>query len=488
MRYEELLEKKEQIQVEILSILFQEKGRIPFQKLAAQIDVSRPSLDTYLSELQDFGASLGKKFNLVRDQTDVILEMDEHLNFDLILVYLLKQSIKFNLLRLLLEERNPSILELSMKLLISESTLFRKIKECNQLLKEFHIKIKNIQLIGQEEQIRYFYFMLYSHLPQKERPQNQQITEKSRKFIQRLEESLRVHLSISSQEKLMCWKGISDARRKGEIGAVDAMLLQKSMYQNDHLYQLLDSFFYQEVYTKSDKEHCETILFYSFLVSFFILNKDDYYRFDILRSKKMPAILLNITIREKMLNYYHLNRLDIEEEKTIEYQLSQINNKYYFFSGVINHIKQAQLLTIQKSQLKPTLINLLTQLRKSASESIEKKQKSESALDELTFGYGNVLLLLEVLFAPNIIILYDLSSNPVYQIPLEQFLVNHLRGIENIALNQYRKEKSYDLLITSKRDDQRKKAYYLSEYASAYDLDIITKKIEQLKQEKVNLR
>ena len=202
----------------------------------------------------------------------------------------------------------------------------------------------------------------------------------------------------------------------------------------------------------------------------------------------MPAILLNITIREKMLNYYHLNRLDIEEEKTIEYQLSQINNKYYFFSGVINHIKQAQLLTIQKSQLKPTLINLLTQLRKSASESIEKKQKSESALDELTFGYGNVLLLLEVLFAPNIIILYDLSSNPVYQIPLEQFLVNHLRGIENIALNQYRKEKSYDLLITSKRDDQRKKAYYLSEYASAYDLDIITKKIEQLKQEKVNLR
>ena len=48
------------------------------------------------------------------------------------------------------------IFELAEALLVSESTLFRKIKELNKLLAEFELQIKNNKLVGEESQIRYF--------------------------------------------------------------------------------------------------------------------------------------------------------------------------------------------------------------------------------------------------------------------------------------------------------------------------------------------
>ena len=105
----------------------------------------------------------------------------------------------------------------------------------------------------------------------------------------------------------------------------------KKIYQDDHLYQLLDSLFYQHIYDNQSKDNCETIFFYGFLQSFFILDKESYYRFDIYRSKKIPTVLLNISLRERMLNHYRPHRLGFEEEKSISYQLAQVNNKFTFF-------------------------------------------------------------------------------------------------------------------------------------------------------------
>lgn len=44
---------------------------------------------------------------------------------------------------------------------ISLATLSRRVKELNDSLKEFHLKIKSGRLTGPENQIRYFYFQLF---------------------------------------------------------------------------------------------------------------------------------------------------------------------------------------------------------------------------------------------------------------------------------------------------------------------------------------
>ncbi|WP_281251367.1 helix-turn-helix domain-containing protein [Lactococcus fujiensis] len=394
---------------------------------------------------------------------------------------------KYSLLKHILEEPNLSILELSEVLLISESKLFRKIKELNILLKEFGLTIKNTQILGNEEQIRYLYYSIFSLFHPSERPDYLNLNERNQYFVNRLEESLRLKFNSSTRDKISCWIGISDKRRKIGDFKIDFLLRQKKIYQDDHLYQLLDSLFYQVVYANQDKNNCETILFYGFFVSFYILDKESYYKYDIFRSKKIPAVMLNIRIREKLLNFYRHYRLAIDEEKSLQYQLSQINNKFYFFTGTLSNFQQKDLLFRQSQLMEESVTDLLAQLCNEAEVDFQKGKLAKTSLDELMFGYGNAILLLEMIFAPNITILYDLSETPLYQIPLEQFIKNHLRGIENIKIEPYQEDITYDLLITSKRNDERKAMYYLSEVATNYDIIRISQKIESLKQEKASL-
>lgn len=53
-----------------------------------------------------------------------------------------KESLKFQLLDYLYRNKEFSIVQLTTKFMISESSLFRKIKELNQLLAVFDLQIK----------------------------------------------------------------------------------------------------------------------------------------------------------------------------------------------------------------------------------------------------------------------------------------------------------------------------------------------------------
>lgn len=48
-----------------------------------------------------------------------------------------------------------------MSLQVSESSIFRRFKAINQLLAEFDVQIKNKNIIGEEKQIRYFFFHFF---------------------------------------------------------------------------------------------------------------------------------------------------------------------------------------------------------------------------------------------------------------------------------------------------------------------------------------
>ncbi|MQW23396.1 MULTISPECIES: helix-turn-helix domain-containing protein [unclassified Lactococcus] len=306
MKFENLLDKREQMQVELLRRLIQTNGRTSIQKLALDCNISRPSLDTYLQSLEDLGSQMGKSISISRLENDVVLELDKRLSFNEIVEFLLLDATKYRFMRLLLENQELNMIDLSEKLLVSESTLFRKIKELNHDLKEFNLQIKNNKLIGNEEQIRYFYFLLFNGVQKGKRPAYLLRTEEKTKFILHAEESLRLSFSEVNKDQISCWMGIAEQRNKFTAIKKEFLLAQKQIYQNDHLYQLLDSLFYQEIYQNSDINHCETMLFYSFCVSFFILNQEDDYRFNIFRSKQIPAVMLNVTIREKMLAHYHI--------------------------------------------------------------------------------------------------------------------------------------------------------------------------------------
>ena len=56
--------------------------------------------------------------------------------------------------------------------------------------------------------------------------------------------------------------------------------------------------------------------------------------------------------------------------------------------------------------------------------------------------------------------------------------------MEKIKLEHYHEGQSYDLLISSKRNDSRKFVYVLSEFSSEYDFEELLSRIENLKKAK----
>ncbi len=367
--------------------------------------------------------------------------------------------------------------------MISESTLFRKIKELNILLKPFDLVIKNNQMNGEESQIRYFYYLLWQTLHPNFRPSFLSPNKQSQQVVNLLEESLRVHFSPSSQAKINCWLRIADQRKMVESQNNQLAQKQKSFYQDNHLYQLLDSVFYQSIYEdKVSKENYETIIFFEFLISFYIFSREDYYRFYVSQSQKIPVVLLDIAIRERALKHYQTHRLAIEEEKSFSYQLSQVNNRFYFFKGTLSRYQKVQLMDYEKNMMDQNLQHLLKKLLEIAQTYFPQ----QNGLDELEFGYTNMLLLLEVFFTRQVTIAYDLSEDPSFHIPLGQLLKSQLRSIENISIEPFNPDKSYDLLVSNQRDEPRENVYLLDDFNLEQNLHLLTQKIELLKQNRLS--
>ena len=180
-----------------------------------------------------------------------------------------------------------------------------------------------------------------------------------------------------------------------------------------------------------------------------------------------------------MLNHYRPHRLGFEEEKAISYQLAQVNNKFAFFHGSLFTKSQEALLSHKQNWVDKSFQDLLDNLKEIALSYIPKTQD----LPELIFGYRNALMLLELLSAQQLTVAYDLSDTPAYQIPMEHYLKNRLRAVEKIKLEHYHEGQSYDLLISSKRNDSRKFVYVLSEFSSEYDFEELLTCIEALKKE-----
>lgn len=145
-------------------------GTVGTNQLREQVNLSKTSFDQYIAEIPMIGRMMGKKVAIKRNEFQVTLELAEDVSLEKIILFLVQQSLKFNLLVYLLEHHQASIVRLATAFNISESSVFRKIKELNQLLQEFSLQIKNGQLYGEELQVRYFYYVLFQFISESQRP------------------------------------------------------------------------------------------------------------------------------------------------------------------------------------------------------------------------------------------------------------------------------------------------------------------------------
>ncbi|AND73429.1 helix-turn-helix domain-containing protein [Enterococcus hirae] len=485
MKIEQLLEKKEQLQVLILREMVLHGGTVGTNQLREQVNLSKTSFDQYIAEIPMIGRMMGKKVAIKRNEFQVTLELAEDVSLEKIILFLVQQSLKFNLLVYLLEHHQASIVRLATAFNISESSVFRKIKELNQLLQEFSLQIKNGQLYGEELQVRYFYYVLFQFISESQRPLFLQQTPDKAPLILGLERALETTFSQESASKIACWLGITRKRLLSEKTTFATLKEKKILYQKDRLYQALDpviSLYLSR--TAAEISGYEPLMFYSFFVSFAVLSEEHFYQYDLTRSKKLPTAVLDTYIRETMLWHYRPRKLKIKEEKAVGYQLAQIDNEFYFFRGVMMIYEPEHLLQQQKKMLGRSLSQLLERLKETTLTQLPAKQGEEAALSYLMIQYANILMMIDFYIAKSVTIGIDIETLPIYRVAFQQFLLRELKGISGIEIENRRPGKKYDLVITFNQEDPHQNYYYLSEFASSYDIARLKQKIEEEKKAK----
>ncbi|WP_430605301.1 transcriptional regulator [Enterococcus sp. DIV1208] len=485
MKIEQLLEKKEQLQVLILRDMVLHGGTVGTNQLREQVNLSKTSFDQYIAEIPMIGRMMGKKVAIKRNEFQVTLELAEDVSLEKIILFLVQQSLKFNLLVYLLEHHQASIVRLATAFNISESSVFRKIKELNQLLQEFSLQIKNGQLYGEELQVRYFYYVLFQFISESQRPLFLQQTPDKAPLILGLERALETTFSQESASKIACWLGITRKRLLSEKTTFATLKEKKILYQKDRLYQTLDpviSLYLSR--TAAEISGYEPLMFYSFFVSFAVLSEEHFYQYDLTRSKKLPTAVLDTYIRETMLWHYRPRKLKIKEEKAVGYQLAQIDNEFYFFRGVMMIYEPEHLLQQQKKMLGRSLSQLLERLKETTLTQLPAKQGEEAALSYLMIQYANILMMIDFYIAKSVTIGIDIETLPIYRVAFQQFLLRELKGISGIEIENRRPGKKYDLVITFNQEDPHQNYYYLSEFASSYDIARLKQKIEEEKKAK----
>ncbi|EOS8108098.1 helix-turn-helix domain-containing protein [Enterococcus hirae] len=485
MKIEQLLEKKEQLQVLILREMVLHGGTVGTNQLREQVNLSKTSFDQYIAEIPMIGRMMGKKVAIKRNEFQVTLELAEDVSLEKIILFLVQQSLKFNLLVYLLEHHQASIVRLATAFNISESSVFRKIKELNQLLQEFSLQIKNVQLYGEELQVRYFYYVLFQFISESQRPLFLQQTPDKAPLILGLERALETTFSQESASKIACWLGITRKRLLSEKTTFATLKEKKILYQKDRLYQALDpviSLYLSR--TAAEISGYEPLMFYSFFVSFAVLSEEHFYQYDLTRSKKLPTAVLDTYIRETMLWHYRPRKLKIKEEKAVGYQLAQIDNEFYFFRGVMMIYEPEHLLQQQKKMLGRSLSQLLERLKETTLTQLPAKQGEEAALSYLMIQYANILMMIDFYIAKSVTIGIDIETLPIYRVAFQQFLLRELKGISGIEIENRRPGKKYDLVITFNQEDPHQNYYYLSEFASSYDIARLKQKIEEEKKAK----
>ena len=485
MKIEQLLEKKEQLQVLILRDMVLHGGTVGTNQLREQVNLSKTSFDQYIAEIPMIGRMMGKKVAIKRNEFQVTLELAEDVSLEKIILFLVQQSLKFNLLVYLLEHHQASIVRLATAFNISESSVFRKIKELNQLLQEFSLQIKNGQLYGEELQVRYFYYVLFQFISESQRPLFLQQTPDKAPLILGLERALETTFSQESASKIACWLGITRKRLLSEKTTFATLKEKKILYQKDRLYQALDpviSLYLSR--TAAEISGYEPLMFYSFFVSFAVLSEEHFYPYDLTRSKILPTAVLDTYIRETMLWHYRPRKLKIKEEKAVGYQLAQIDNEFYFFRGVMMIYEPEHLLQQQKKMLGRSLSQLLERLKETTLTQLPAKQGEEAALSYLMIQYANILMMIDFYIAKSVTIGIDIETLPIYRVAFQQFLLRELKGISGIEIENRRPGKKYDLVITFNQEYPNQNYYDLSEFASSYDIARLKQKIEEEKKAK----
>lgn len=162
MKLSDLLDKSQQVQVTIFQTILNSEGIVSIKQLMKEMDVSLPTLQKEIKELQLSVHYFDKSSRLVRiDNDSLTLHLSTSFSVQNFIYNYLEQALDYQILTFIYRHKETSVTKMALDLQVSEASIFRRLKEINQSLAEFSIQFRNKKIIGEEIQIRIFFFQLF---------------------------------------------------------------------------------------------------------------------------------------------------------------------------------------------------------------------------------------------------------------------------------------------------------------------------------------
>ena len=295
MKIDVFLDKKEATQIDIIRQLLFHAGKMPSKALAEQVGLTQNALKDYLADIVQMCQTLGERFELTLEAKEVRLAFSSDINLNKILLTYLNSSLGYQILEFVFKHKKFSTFQLTQEFSSSEATIFRKLRDLNNSLRIFNIGIKNGQLVGDELQIRYFYYQFYLLVDSGFSSTDLAVT----KLMAQLQPEFQQSFSKIARKRMGCWLFVT--RHRLQVANSDYTRLTQihDRFEADQLYQMIQNIipeYFQQTVNFVGKY--EGAMFYCFLITFDIIGEDNFARYDLLRRKKISTAVLDTFSRK----------------------------------------------------------------------------------------------------------------------------------------------------------------------------------------------
>ncbi|MDT2638763.1 helix-turn-helix domain-containing protein [Enterococcus dongliensis] len=463
MKITDFLDNGEQRQVLIIQYLMTEFGGIKITELASRLGSNRNTTKEDLDKLTNNLIALNNPIELIIDGNVVNLIVHERISFTKIVYFFLKDSLKYKLLLHMLTSKQVGYQTLAEMLNISLSTLTRKIRDLNQTLDKYHLKIHKGRIIGPEIAIRYFYFQLFwfgnPYQVNMEKFLNPSVMD----LLTFLEKNLDYPFTAEGRVKLCIWLYITKCRFRNtkvnhELPLSEALHLAFNQSAFVGLQEVFIRFFSRYAFQWNQSESQYLYLFMIANYTLEIENEHVQMLSEIAQNNQTIASV-NETFFSELYRHFSPELLTEKVKKIMTFSVLQIHYKILYFPSFFsiwgNINRQSQLI----SRPNPELNRLAEQLMQITFKHVrleinrEKTYNEESVKKEI---FNRYLVILYIIYRQ-----LDIHLNVGCDFPFEDsmnaLLIEEIEDQINPKIKarftEFNKQNSYDVVITYKDEN-----------------------------------
>lgn len=337
-----LLDKQAKIQLDLFNLLMDSPKPISKKDLMKEINLSAFLLNSNLAGLKSALEKSQSEIRLIeteeenQDYYHLIKGNDDNSKF--IYFYYLNHSLDYQMLAALFETPPHSVKSFAKKFSVAESALYVHFAHINTFLKNYDIKIKSCQIVGNELKICYFFYHFYlSSLPITQLKEMCKSLENDA-FIHELEKKLQYKFPTNDMMKIKLWMLLAERRKlSGDFTKTKNLEIIMEDLVDDSLYQLVT-----EVYENikgaysEDKNQFTPFFVYVFLTSMYILPKecfpeyDEVWKTNIVEIIEMNNFAVSFVERYFLVDFYAMDEENLEQ---LKYLLTQVHSQIFYFNS-----------------------------------------------------------------------------------------------------------------------------------------------------------